>query len=87
LKLLIHCALVLCLFFCTGLVEAQVTEKEVSAIAASEKWLQWVDAGDYDQSWHGAAAVFKNAVPKEQWNQAIKTARHTFGKLVSRHIT
>ena len=85
-KPLINCTLVLSLFFYIGLAEAQVSENESPAITAAEKWLQWVDAGEYDQSWHEAATLFKDAVPKEQWNQAIKTVRHPLGELVSRQL-
>ena len=83
---LMHCALVFCLFFCTGLAEAQASEKEAPAIIAAEKWLRWVDAGNYDQSWHEAAFLIKDAVPMEQWDKAIKNVRYPFGVLVSRQI-
>jgi len=84
--LFINCVLALCLFLYTGLAKAQVAEKETAAITAAEKWLQWVAAGDYNQSWDGAAVLLKNDVTDANWNQAMKAARTPLGKRLAREV-
>jgi Protein of unknown function (DUF4019) len=59
---------------------------EKAARAATEQWLALVDQGKYAESWQGASAYFKNAVPEEQWLQSMKGARQPLGKLVSRTL-
>jgi hypothetical protein len=56
------------------------------AQAAAESWLTLVDNGSYSDSWEQAAALFKGAVKKDQWNSAVATARGPLGKLVSRKL-
>jgi hypothetical protein len=43
--------LVCCLGLSPGLAVTQDSEKETAAVAAAEKWLLSVDAGNYEQSW------------------------------------
>ncbi len=59
---------------------------EAAAIAAAEEWLALVDAGSFLKSWTQAAEYFKNAVPKDQWEQSLKAVRAPLGKLVSREV-
>jgi Protein of unknown function (DUF4019) len=59
---------------------------EDGAQAAAESWLKLVDSGDYDASWDQAAKLFKGAVTKGQWKQAMAAARVPLGKLVSRKV-
>jgi len=59
---------------------------EDQAQKAAEAWLKTVDAGQYAQSWVAAADVFKSAVTKEQWQQAVGAARGPLGALVSRTL-
>lgn len=60
---------------------------EDAAESAAESWLDLVDAGQYGESWEQAAALFKNAVSREQWEQAAKGVRGPLGELVSRKIS
>jgi hypothetical protein len=62
------------------------TKPEDAAQAAAEAWLKLVDEGGSDASWDQAASVFKAAVSKEQWKQALAGARGPLGKLVSRKL-
>ena len=59
---------------------------EDKAQAAAESWLSLVDGGKHGESWDHAAAFFKGAVTKEQWEQAAAGARSPLGKLVSRKL-
>jgi len=65
---------------------ASDTGKEVAAVAAAEKWLAIVDAGDYSESWKEAAGLFKNAVKPEQWEQSMQAVRKPLGKLIYRNV-
>ncbi len=60
---------------------------EQLAQQAAESWLAVVDNGDYAVSWDQAAAMFKTAVTKHQWNNALDTTRKPLGKVLSRKIT
>lgn len=53
---------------------------------SAESWLALVDSGKYAESWDEAAQLFKNAVSKEQWQQALKSVRGPLGRLQSRKL-
>ena len=58
--------------------------------AASDSALQWlavVDAGQYGESWFQAASIFRNVLSKEQWIDAMRSARAPLGKVVTRKLT
>lgn len=66
---------------------ARASEASVeSAVSAAESWLAVVDAGDYSESWESSAALFRGAVTKEQWRQAMVASRKPLGSLVSRKV-
>ena len=62
------------------------SEKEKTAVSATEKWLGIVDEGKYGESWKEAAEYFRNAVKQEQWEQAMQAVRTPLGKLLSRKV-
>jgi len=66
---------------------AQAADSDQPAIDAANAWLALVDAGKYGDSWTSAAALFKNAVTKEQWTAQAKAARQPLGALVSRKVS
>jgi hypothetical protein len=59
---------------------------EDMAQAAADSWLKLVDGARYAESWDQAAAIFKGAVTKDQWKQAVAGVRGPLGKLVSRKV-
>jgi opacity protein-like surface antigen len=59
---------------------------EKAAVAAAAAWLKLVDAGSYGPSWDEAAAFFKSAIGRADWEKALKSARSPLGKLVSRKV-
>jgi len=65
---------------------AQNASKEKAGLAAAEKWLSLVDAGQYADSWKQAATPFRHAVTQEKWEEALLSVRKPLGKLVSRHL-
>lgn len=54
---------------------------------AAESWLKLTDAGEAGPSWDQAAKLFKGAVTKEQWTQALAGVRPPLGKVISRKVT
>jgi len=57
------------------------------AQSAADSWLKLTDAGDAGASWDQAATLFKGAVTKEQWTQALAGVRRPLGKVISRKVT
>jgi hypothetical protein len=62
------------------------SDREKAAIASAEKWLTIVDQGKYMESWKASSEYFKQAVTREQWEQAVKAVRQPLGKLISRKV-
>ena len=56
------------------------------AIKVAKVWLGTVDQGNYGASWDTAAAVFKKAVTKEQWEAAVTSVRKPLGKMLKREL-
>jgi len=59
---------------------------EAEAQKAAEQWLALVDAGKFAESWDTAAAYFKGAVSKDQWQGSMVAMRKPLGDLVSRKL-
>jgi hypothetical protein len=75
--------------FC-GLVLYQAVEAnlaaEKEAARAANKWLALVDEGSYTKSWEMAAAYFKAAVTKDQWQASLTAARKPLGSVYYRTL-
>ena len=65
---------------------AEQSEQEKAAVVSAKKWLGIVDEGNYAGSWDEAAAYFKGALKKDQWNSALNAVRTPLGALVSRKV-
>jgi len=59
---------------------------EKAAEASAQSWLALVDDGKYGESWDAAAAVFRSAVSKDQWQSALDGVRRPLGKVLSRKL-
>jgi hypothetical protein len=59
--------------------------EDLAQTAASQ--LKLTDAGDGAASWEQAAKLFKGAVTREQWTQALAGVRPPLGTVVSRKLT
>ena len=57
------------------------------AQAAAESWLKLTDAGNAEASWDQAAKLFKGALTKEKWAQALAGVRPPLGKVISRKLS
>ncbi len=59
---------------------------EKAAAESAMRWLALVDQGNYGASWDEAAQLFRNAVPKEQWEKQVGAVRAPLGKVESRKL-
>jgi len=74
----------------------QTNEAEHAAVRAAEEWFVLVDAGNFEESWEQAAAVFKSGisekdlfrsgVSKKLWQSSLRTIQDSLGKAVSRRL-
>ena len=63
-----------------------VEDKKSTAVIAALNWLALLDEGAYEASWEDAAAYFKNAVNKSQWESAIAAIFEPLGAVLSREL-
>ena len=56
------------------------------ARSAAESWLKLTDEGAYKQSWNEAASIFKRAISKADWVEALKQARSPLGSTSNRKL-
>ncbi len=61
-------------------------EPKAAAVAAMEKWLQGIDAGQYEQSWKDAADHFQQHLTAEKWVEALNNIRTPLGKCTQRTL-
>lgn len=70
---------------------ASARADEATAKAAAEKaamtWLHLIDDGKYSESWSSSSSLFRGAVNKMQWEQALGGTRKPLGAVLSRNIT
>lgn len=57
-----------------------------TALDVAEAWLELVDDGEYAKSWEEAAAYFRGAVQRDDWQQTMRGARSPLGEVVSREL-
>jgi hypothetical protein len=76
----------LLIIICLACTNTLAGEAEKDALQAAEQWLILIDANDFGASWDHAAALFKNAITKEQWEEAIRPIKSAMGDLISRKL-
>ena len=69
-----------------GIALAAENTEEKQALQAAGEWLALVDGGKYGESWDEASTIFKGAITREQWKQALGNVRTPLGKLVKRTL-
>ena len=72
------------LLACTAWAKPKTSEK--AAVNQAKAWLGLVDQGKYASSWNEAAAYFKQAVTKKNWEQSMLGVRKPLGKILSRNL-
>ena len=58
-----------------------------AARTAVESWLKLIDSQSYAASWDEAASGFRNVIPSDRWQTAVRAARTPFGPLKERTFT
>ena len=63
------------------------TDSAISqARRAAEGWLALIDASQYEASWDSAAAVFRAAVTRPEWQASLLKARAPYGAVQNRTL-
>ena len=57
-----------------------------AAQAAARGWLAAVDGGTYGRSWDQAAAYFRGAIGKADWERTIAGVRRPLGRVLDRQL-
>jgi hypothetical protein len=63
-----------------------LADDKSAAIEAANAWLALVDSGRHAESWDDAASLFRHALTREQWVQAVGAVRGPLGRVVSRSV-
>ncbi|MGH7949608.1 MAG: DUF4019 domain-containing protein [Candidatus Binataceae bacterium] len=71
--------------FCSWARADEATAK-VDAGNAASTWIHLVDEGAYAQSWSDASTLFRGAIDKSKWVDALNTARKPLGRVLSRKV-
>ncbi|HEX8925967.1 MAG TPA: DUF4019 domain-containing protein [Terriglobales bacterium] len=67
--------------------EKSAQDKKVDAgVKAAQAWLAVVDSGNYGASWEQASGMFKAAITREKWEEALQQARTPLGKPSARKL-
>ena len=82
---LFQCSVIL-IFLCSSFYTnaQQRSEPPKEALNFAQSWLKLVDNGQYADSWHDMADIFKQEVTQDQWVQDLKRVRAPLGKLSER---
>jgi hypothetical protein len=67
-------------------VSAAENEAVTKAQDVAQAWLKLADSGQYAQTWDQAAAIFKAAITRSDWEKALRAARGPLGALKSRSL-
>ena len=59
---------------------------ETAAAEAAVVWLEYVDSGNYAESWDHTSEFFQKVMPREQWEKAVAPLRESLGPVVSRQL-
>ena len=78
--------LIFLIIICLACMNSIAGDDEKDALQAAEEWLMLIDASDFGASWDNAAAMFKNAITKEQWEKAIRPIKSAIGDIISREM-
>jgi hypothetical protein len=81
-----HASALFLIIICLVCTQSIAGEAEKEALKAAEEWLILIDNNDYSASWDNAAALFKQAITKEQWAESFKAIRPAMGDLISRNL-
>ena len=82
----IFCAVFIMNFFSCAQQDRSIPDSTQPGIEAANLWMSLVNEGKYGESWEQAAAFFKKAVTKSDWEKSLNGILPALGKLVSREV-
>ncbi len=56
------------------------------AISAMTGWLHRIDAGQYGESWNDASSLFRSALTREKWIEALNGTRRPLASMTKRFL-
>ena len=62
------------------------TAEQTAAVAAAQKWLAGIDAGNYAASWTDSSEYFQGAITQDKWIAALESVRKPLGELKIRTV-
>ena len=69
-----------------GLASADAQTVDSTAVAAATEWARLIDAGDRDAAWNRMVSMFRNQVPREDWEAMLNRASQSVGKVTERTL-
>ena len=57
-----------------------------AAETAARTWLGLTDGGKYGESWDAASTLFREAITRTKWEEALREVRAPLGKVVTRKL-
>lgn len=71
----------------TTFISVTCLANSIEKIDPTTTWLNIIDSGNYEESWHKTAPFFQSKISKEKWATALNQVRTPLGKVISRkHI-
>jgi len=74
------------LFFWATLVQANDKEILDNVDNSARSWLEIIDSGQYQQSWHQASVVLQKAKSESEWTKFIAGIRSSLGDRKERYM-
>ena len=65
-------------------VSAATAAMIAAAGAESDRWLDLIDRGKFDESWMTAAVVLQEAITQKEWNADLAARRPKLGRMIMR---
>ncbi len=66
--------------------DEEVAANDARSTEAALGWLALVDAGQWEESWQRAGAIFRSEVTAGQWEDAARSVRDPLGAVQSREV-
>jgi hypothetical protein len=83
---LLCCVVAVLMIAAASFAEGSGMEGVEEAVKVAESWLALIDRGEYGKSWDQSADLFRAALTREKWAQALEGSRRPLGELVSRKV-
>ncbi|WP_447555589.1 DUF4019 domain-containing protein [Vreelandella sp. EE22] len=72
---------------CLLILSQPVLATDDTQMESAYLWLEMIDAGDYEESWHLAGSLFQDRLSATQWVDALGQVRQPLGELEDREVS